>query len=520
MARINTNIPSVIAQSNLARSGLDLETRLERLSTGLRINRGKDDPAGLIISERIATDLSGISAAIRNSERAGSVIATTESALNEVNSLLNDIKGLMVEAANTGANSIEERNANQLQIDSAIDSITRIANSATFGGLKLIDGSLDYVLSGVNPDAIANSRVFSASFIGSETLSVNVDIIQSAQKASLFLNGDNPTGPDGILMSSMRIQIAGARGVRELSLASGQSLSEVVAAINNIASLTGIEAALIDPTDSAIGVVIRSTDYGSGEFVSVKRVGGPPPAADSFRVYKFDSDGDFPAFDATFPWAGVGTTLVAAERDSGRDVGALINGSLATGRGLYASVSSPTLSVELLINEAYATDPSIDETEFFITGGGALFQLGPDINALQQSFIGIQSVAAENLGGTLVDGSLQFLSSLKDGQGNSIRDSIAQGDFTAASDILDNAIDEVSKLRGRLGAFERNVLLTNTRSQQTAFENLTSSRSRIRDADFAAETSALTRAQILQQAGTSVLVLANQTAQSALSLLG
>lgn len=145
MTRINSNIPSLIAQQRLNRSGADLQVRLERLSTGLRINRGKDDPAGLIISERLGTDISNIEQAIKNGERASAVISTTEGALTEITDLLNSIKALAVEAANTGALSDEERAANQLQIDSAIQSITRISNTATFGGLKLLDGSLDYI---------------------------------------------------------------------------------------------------------------------------------------------------------------------------------------------------------------------------------------------------------------------------------------------------------------------------------------------------------------------------------------
>ncbi|MEO0630100.1 MAG: flagellin, partial [Planctomycetota bacterium] len=139
MGRINTNVPSLLAQSNLNQVNNDLETRLERLSTGIRLNRGKDDPAGLIISERIRSDIEGINQGIDNAQRASSVIATTEAALAEVGDLLNSIRALIVESANTGGNSAEEREANQLQIDSAIESITRIANTATFGGLRLLD---------------------------------------------------------------------------------------------------------------------------------------------------------------------------------------------------------------------------------------------------------------------------------------------------------------------------------------------------------------------------------------------
>src|SRR5438552_627998 len=116
MARISTNIASLIAQSNLAKAGNDLQIHLQRLSTGLRINRGADDPAGLIISERLRTEVSGLNQAVNNSERASSVISTAEASLSEVSDLLTSIKGLIVESGNTGAISDDERKANQLQI--------------------------------------------------------------------------------------------------------------------------------------------------------------------------------------------------------------------------------------------------------------------------------------------------------------------------------------------------------------------------------------------------------------------
>jgi flagellin len=235
------------------------------------------------------------------------------------------------------------------------------------------------------------------------------------------------------------------------------------------------------------------------------------------QIYKAADDYQQPAAGSV--WAAAGANLSTATRDAGRDVTALVNGTLANSSGLTLNVFSPTLQLELELNVDLATELN-GTTSFNITGGGALFQLGPEVTSLQQVSVGIQSVASENLGGALVDGRLNFLSSIKSGQSNDIRSSVSRNDFTQASQIIDAAIDEVSVLRGRLGAFERNTLETNTRSLQAAFENLTSASSVIRDADFAAETSALTRAQVLSQASTSSLALANQQASQVLSLLG
>jgi len=516
MARINSNIPSLIAQTRLGRTNADLAVRLERLSTGIRLNRGRDDPAGLIISERIRSDLEGISQGLRNGERASAVIATTESALAEVNDLLNSVRALIVEAANTGANSKEEREANQLQIDSAIDSITRISNTATFGGLKLLDGSRDYTVSGVATSAISQTKILSANFFQASSIGVEVDVVASAQVGALYLNGNiAPTA--GQITSSVSLEIRGPTGVATIQFTSAQTLDLLVNAVNNLTAITGVEASLING-DINSGMVFQAAEYGSGAFVSVTRLDKPDPSSsDNWQLQRF-ADGTPVPDDTPFDWTA--GTLLDSERDAGQDVTALINGILASGDGLRVNVSSPSLSLELLLNEDAATTPTSNTSTFTITGGGATFQLGPDVNALQQVNMGISSVTASQLGGTLVNGSLEFLSSIKRGQGNSLEESIQRGDFSAASAVLNKAIDEVSLMRGRLGALERNVLDTNSRSLQAAFENLSASNALIRDADFAAETSALTRTQILSSSGTSVLLLANQQSQQVLQLLG
>ncbi|MFZ9915283.1 MAG: flagellin, partial [Phycisphaerales bacterium] len=205
----------------------------------------------------------------------------------------------------------------------------------------------------------------------------------------------------------------------------------------------------------------------------------------------------------------------ATQRDEGRDVSAIVNGALATGNGTSVSLNTPALAVDIDLSTAFATAVSGTPTTFNITGGGANFQLGPSITTSQQVGIGIQSVAASRRGGTTLEDARFFLDSLKSGQTNSL----LLGRAAEASQVLDTAITEVSVLRGRLGAFERNTLQTNSRSLQIGLENITSSESKIRDTDFAAETAALTRAQVLQQAGTSVLATANSTAQNVLRLL-
>lgn len=492
MSQINTNVSSLIAQNNLQKSNMDLARSLERLSTGLKINRGADDPAGLIVSERLRNEVAGIDKAIGNIERASNVIGTSEASLQEINDMLVSIRGLAIEASNTGAFSKEEIQANQLQIDSAIESISRIADTTSFAGLKLLNGSLDYLISGAASNQIDDVRIFGANFGTRENIPVSVEVLESATTGQLFLSG-NTTGAPGQLLSSISFEVQGNRGVEDFSFASGTALSAVVHAVNTVKDSTGVSAAMVDPTDATSGMVLNSVEFGSDAFVSVRKLDG----GEFFQTFD-QSGGD------------------AVSRNRGNDVLATVNGTLALGDGLNVSLRSNTLNLELTLTSG-AAQVTGTPYEFTVTGGGATYQIGPDITTQQQVGFGIQSVAASRLGNSMVG----FLNSVRSGGDNALTsgdDASAQA--RKANEIIDTAIDQISTLRGRLGAFERNTLQTTLRSHQISLENLTASESQIRDTDFAKETAALTRAQILQQAGTSTLGIANTTAQNVLALLG
>ena len=517
MARINTNIASLIAQKNLGRANANLQVRLQRLATGLRINRGADDPAGLIAADRLRAELRGVEQGVKNSERASNVIATTEAALAEVSNLLISIKALVIEAANSGAFSPEEVEANQLQIDSAIESITRISNTASFAGLKLLNGELGYTLSGVDATDVLKVSVNNATFGTRSNIPVDIEVISSAQQAMIFHRtdffNDVPPGVNGQLTSTITLEIAGPTGVQVLTFLSGQSVTELVTAVNAISDSTGVKAALHNGVLTS-GIRFNSVEYGTNAFVSITKLGSSGAFWDSVRL-----PNDAP--ESTLNWA-MPATFISAQQDVGKDVVALVNGALATGRGLDLSIKTSEVALDLTLAEVFATTISGTPSSFNITGGGSLFQLGPRVNSSQQVSIGVQSVAASRIGGTVITDpntsvtELQFLNSIKSGQINSL----SSKRFQNASMILDTAIDEVARLRGRLGAFERNTIETNIRSLQAAIENITAAESDIRDADFAVETSELTRAQILASSSTSVLAIANVQAQNVLQLLG
>lgn len=474
MSRINTNVAALTAQRGLATSQTKLNKTLERLSTGLKINRGADDPSGLIASESLRSEISGINQAIDNGQRANNVIATAEAALSEVSSLLLNIKGMVVQSANAGALSPDEVQANQLQVDSAVQSITRISNTTTFAGLRLIDGSLDYLTSGASTSAFDSLHINQANFGTSPNIPINVDVLTSAQHGQLQFRAS-------AISQTVTLEINGNEGVDTITFASGTTAAAVVSGLNRLSDATGVTARLINSTNAASGVTFESTGWGSKQFVSVKAQSG------QFDVV--DTNGD------------------AHTRDTGRDATATINGALTVADGLKLKVATATLDMQVNLNESFGQGTS----SFAITGGGALFQLGSKVTANQQVNIGLSSVAASKLG----DQKDGFLNDLISGG----KATLVDGNAAKASRIIEKAINQVATLRGRLGAFGKNTLETNMNSQQIALENVTASESSIRDSDFAKETAELTRNQILTQAGTSVLATANSAPQQVLSLL-
>ncbi len=185
MTRINTNVPSLVAQNRLQTSNNDLQTALTRLSTGLRINSGADDPAGLIASEALRSEITGLNKAVSNTKRASQIISTADSALGQVSNLLNDIRGLVVEAANSGALSDDEISANQLQIDSSLEALNRIAQTTTFQGRKLLDGSLDFVSTIGGVASVTDARIDQANLGATGNINVSVNIKSAAERARI-----------------------------------------------------------------------------------------------------------------------------------------------------------------------------------------------------------------------------------------------------------------------------------------------------------------------------------------------
>ena len=490
MSRINTNTSSLTAQIRLNRTNSDLQTSLTRLSTGLRINTGKDDPAGLIASEALRSDITAINKALSNTNRATQIISTADSALGQVSSLLNDVRGLITEAANKGAMSDDEIAANQLQVDSSLEAINRIAQTTTFQGRKLLDGSLDFqVAQGTNFSRIKDLEINSANLGATGSVDISINVVSTATKATkdVALNAraaDAAANPPvtaitaGTIGDALTMQLSGANGSEVFKFEKGTSGAQIASAINLLKDSTGVEATFASATNTL--------SFTSGEFGSDQAV--------SIEIISEGSQGTFT------------TAVGAVTRVTGSDIVATVNGATTTGKGNTLSINTPALSLKAAMASGLADNST---AAFKISGGGAQFQLGPDVVSNQQARLGIRSLNTAKLGG--VEGRLYEIAS--DGSASLAKD------VTKAAKIVDEVINKVSTMRGRLGAFQRTALESNSVSLNDTLTNLTEAESSIRDADFAKESAALTRAQILVQSGTSVLGIANQSSQSVLSLL-
>ncbi len=255
MTRINTNVSSLVAQNRLQTSNNDLQSALTRLSTGLRINSGADDPAGLIASEALRSEITGLNKAISNTQRASQIISTADSALGQVSTLLNDVRGLVVEAANKGALSDEEIAANQLQIDSSLEAINRIAQTTTFQGRKLLDGSQDFVSTVGSVASVRDSSIEQAK-LGSGNLNVEVVVNSAASQAEATASASafsaaaaaNAAAPDA------RVGTA-AIGGETITITGSDSFANVTLA-DNAADGTGVVS-----YNSTTGELTISADF-------------------------------------------------------------------------------------------------------------------------------------------------------------------------------------------------------------------------------------------------------------------
>ncbi len=434
-----------------------------RMSTGSKINRGSDDPAGLIALTSLDAEITSVDAALSNNERTDAIIGVADSALAEISSLITDIQSLANEAANEGGLSADEIAANQSQIDDALASIDRIISSTEFNGQKLLDGSLG-VYATTNNSKISDVKVYNMKTSSSDiTLTAELDTAATSAVVSGIMNA--------AATETTTFSVQGELGSVVIELTSGMNAGSAAALINAAKAQTGVEAA-----STATGLRLYSSSVGADAFVRTQLISG-----------------------------GAGTNY-GGDEDEGTDAEVTVNGQQAAVDGNHVAFTSGGNSVAFEITSSMAVgDTSVITLK---TGTGATFQLGASSST--RATIGIDGSFTHQLGNSN-DG---YLSELKSGGENSLLEDPAQ-----AAEIARAAGNAVATLRGRLGGFQKFQVRTAINSLQDTKEGLETARSVINDVDYAAESAELNRQNILMQSAISLLGIANQQSSAVLALL-
>ncbi|MCR4317666.1 MAG: flagellin [Planctomycetes bacterium] len=563
--RVRTNIAAMEALRNLTRVDRNQTQNLERLSTGLRINRASDDPSGLVISEQLRAQTASMKQAVQNTQTAKNLIDTTEAALNEVNTLLIGIRESIIFAMNT-ANDTNAIEAKQRSVDQAISAIDRIAVTTRFGNRDLLNGASDFQVRSKS-SYIDDLTVRSVRFANNQSSVVfTVKVNRLASRALIKIaSGGSPTDVKGqagrvssgtVIVSnaaagtlssgqSVTLRITGSLGSEDIKLASGATIRDLITAVNGVSNSTGVFAssASVGSTPGGIAAgtagfsfALYSTDFGSKHTISVENLttsGSNVALVRAFQTSNAGFHGSSEIVSQGFYFA-----------DSGRDLDARVDGAIVVSDGYNVRVTSNFLDADLDISQRVYNIASNSDTQGIqastITSNGVYFrvlnnsssglkfQLNAQSTSVDRIQIGIQSIRSSELGkeievesqnasdaSNLASKTGGFLASLRSGAGN---DLIENPDN--ALTIVDAALDEINQLRSFLGSISKDTLDPALSSLNVAISNITATESSIRDLDFAAETTEFTKNQILFQAATSVLASANLIPQSVLSLLG
>jgi flagellin len=502
---IVNNNSSLNAQQSLNRTSGALGKSLERLSSGLKVNRGADGPAALVISEQQRAQIAGLKTAIDNTNKAVSVVQTAEGALNEVNGLLTKIRGLALDSANSGVNDSNALAANQAEINNALSTIDSIANTTKFGTKNLLNGQA--ALAGktdtANAGKVSALTTGSATAAGTFTLDINTagtggkivgDVGTGAltQGGSFNIGGGGLTGPVAVnLVEGDNVNTAAAKIQKTLDAATtqGGGAGKFAVSVSGTGAIT-IASNIIGAASTEV-TVSAGTGFAGTEFADVVGLTGAGAAgtdgADIDATIQFtDTAGN------AGPALAVTTTAGPAGLNNQVSFGGAngLNFSLDVTAGSTAGAGQTTITVE---------------------DNALTFQIGANQN--ETAKISIDSARSSDLAQGVT------------GLNNAATTNLSKIDITTqagaqdAIKVVDAAINQVSNLRGKLGAFQSNTLESNARNLSATLENTTAAESVIRDTDFATEIANFTRLQTQVQAGSTVLGNANQTTQLVAQLL-
>jgi flagellin len=473
---INHNTQAINTHRNLLNVDRRMKTSLEHLSSGEKIVRAADAPAQLMISEQMRAQVASIVQAIDNAHTGVSMVQTTEAALDEVNRLLVGIRQRAIHAANEGANDPNMLAADQFEVSNSLDSIDRIAQFAQFGKKKLLDGS-----NGVNGLAAGEGLVFvkaTPQTRPSPAQGFEVNIRQASTRASF---SSEPITKE-LIDSGVTLSFEENGRVASLTTKAGEDMDVVVRKLQNAFVKDGLDLSVAKTEDDRL--MITHNKYGSDENFTV--------VADMANVV---SD--------------VANTPVVVH--NGHDVAGSINNQLATGKGrvLMAASGTDADGLQVLYTGKTPEDTEKPVGSVKVNQGSLVFQIGPDVGQKVK-------VALNSLNTRTVSLNVPNASKYKSLSEVDVRTPQGAEDTMR---LVDKAIDDVTIVRGELGAIQKNAMEANIRSLNVSREELTSAESVIRDADMAAEVSEFTRNQVIMQSGMAMLGHANQLSQNVLGLI-
>src|SRR5690348_4714150 len=477
---VNTNISSLNAQKNLAASQSKLATAIERLSSGMRINSAKDDAAGLAISTRFTTQINGLNQAVSNANDGISLAQTTESALNEVTNNMQRIRTLAVQSANA-TNSDSDRAALDAEVQQRLAEITRISQQTTFNGRHVLDGSF-------------GSAAFQIGANVGETISVNLSQGAGASQVGKIASATSATGV--FVATSATTAVVGTAAVTVASATAATDFQFAGVSINVAANASGTYATMAADAQGQVD----ADSNAAGKYTVTDSAGGlvitPTTATTDAMTVTAGTNAAVGAVTAGVTGVAVGDATPLVLAADGSDF------SLQAGSGAVTKFSGT-------FNDAASLAAAINAKG--IAG----------VSAYADATTGVLHLASQEaltVGGAKGTGVLGFSAT------NAVGGDLASANVKSvagANDTIsriDSALGTISSMRSDLGAVQ-NRFTSTIANLQTISQNLSASRSQIQDADFAAETANMSSANILQQAGVSVLAQANATTQSVLKLL-
>lgn len=468
---INTNVMSLNAQRNLTTSGNQLATSLQRLSSGLRINSAKDDAAGLAISDRMTAQINGLNQAVRNANDGISLAQTTEGALQEVTNNLQRIRELAVQSANA-TNSDSDRIALDQEVQQRIAEIERIASQTSFNGRKVLDGSFGGATFQVGANVGETISLSLTSSVQATAIGQVATSTGTVDLDTLFTTGGSAATAGSVAAGTVADPAAAVSfdingSTVSVGASGGRTLAQLATDVN--AALAG----------ASLGYTVAVS--GAGLSITATTAGADPMALTNLTGITFGA-----VTAGTAAVAGTATPYTLAQFDVTLGTGSAV--SLA---GTYATAQDLVNAINSQVPGAYASINS--SNQLVLSAGEAITVAGAGGTAL--------GVASAALSGSL-----------------NVQNVLTTTGANNAIQSVDAALTSVSNLRSTLGAIQ-NRFQSVINSLQAVSENLSASRSRILDTDYAAETAGLTRAQILQQAGTAMVAQANSAPQSVLTLL-